>query len=563
MQFTTRIYLSVCVFFIVATGLSKNTYDVIPLPSHLEEHTGEFHIDNKTRFLVSFKDKEQKRIAGVFVQQVFRSSGIYISVLNKDSFLPTTDYILFKLDTPTVSALNQREAYRMEVEKDKINLSSSGEEGFYYAIQTLLQLMPAEVFSPIKVQGNIHWIVPCCSIEDAPRYIYRGMQLDVCRHFFPVSFIKKYLDLMALHKMNTFHWHLTEDQGWRIEIKKYPRLTIIGSKRKETLIGHAATVPEKYDGKEYSGFYTQAEIKEIVSYARDRFITIIPEIELPGHSLAALAAYPELACTSGPFEVACKWGVFTDVYCPTEKTFEFLDNVLQEVIDLFPGTYIHIGGDECPKESWKKSAFCQQLIKNQSLKNEHELQSYFIKRIEQFLSSKGRKLIGWDEILEGGLSPQATVMSWRGTAGGLEAAREGHDVIMTPSAYCYFDHYQADPKKEPLAIGGYTDLEKVYQFEPTPDSLNAEQAKHILGAQGNVWTEYMLNGKQVEHMVFPRACALSEVVWSPKQERNLASFTERMKQHYRRLEYLDVNAARKTDNAAISSPTKQPEKQER
>jgi hexosaminidase len=367
------------------------------------------------------------------------------------------------------------------------------------------------------------------------------MHLDVCRHFFPKEFIKRYIDFLSMYKMNTFHWHLTDDQGWRIEIKKYPKLTQIGAWRKATLIGHYSQFPHIYDSTLYGGFYTQDEIKEIIKYASDRNITIVPEIEMPGHSLAAIASYPELSCTGNPQQVAADWGEFEDVYCPTEETFTFLENVLSEVIDLFPGKYIHIGGDEVSKDSWKASKFCQDLIKREGLKDENGLQSYFVKRIEKFINSKGKTLIGWDEILEGGLAPNAVIMSWRGTQGGIDAARLGHDVVMSPGGYCYFDYYQGDPRSEPLAIGGYTTIEKVYSYEPVPTELTKSEQGRILGAQGNVWTEYIPDTKQVEYMVFPRIAALAEVLWSPKDKRNYDDFRDRLLTHFDYLNYFGIN----------------------
>lgn len=408
------------------------------------------------------------------------------------------------------------EGYRIRIREDGIRIFFREPAGAFYAQQTLLQLVSPE--------GTF----PCLDIEDAPRFAYRGMHLDVGRHFFPVEFVKKYIDVLARHKMNYFHWHLTEDQGWRIEIKKYPRLQEVAAWRKETLKGHYSDQPHQFDGKRYGGYYTQEEIKEVVEYARQRHVTIIPEIEMPGHAQAVLAAYPELSCHGKPVEVATKWGVFENVLCPKEETFEFLENVLLEVMELFPGPYIHIGGDECPKAQWKESAFCQDLMQKEGLKDEHELQSYFIRRIDKFLTGHGKKLIGWDEILEGGLSPNATVMSWRGVQGGIEAAHAGHDVIMSPTSHCYFDYYQSQHPREPLAIGGYLPLEKVYSFEPVPAELTAEQAKHILGAQGNVWTEYMPTSTQVEYMAFPRALALAEVLWTPAEQRDFEGFQKRL-----------------------------------
>lgn len=351
------------------------------------------------------------------------------------------------------------------------------------------------------------------------------MHLDVARHFFDVDFVKRYLDIMAYYKFNTFHWHLTEDQGWRIEIKKYPKLTELGAWRTEK------------DGSRYGGFYTQEEIKEVVAYAKKLHITIIPEIEMPGHSRAALAAYPELSCTGKKQEIPNNWGVFKDIYCAgNDKTFEFIEDVLDEIIDLFPGSYIHIGGDEAPKDRWEECDKCQARMTKEGLGNEHELQSYFIKRIDAYLTSKGKKLIGWDEILEGGLAENATVMSWRGMSGGIAAARQGNQVVMTPGTHCYFDHYQADRAFEPKAIGGYTSLKKVYEFEPVPEDLFTEQKSLILGAQGNVWTEYMHTTDYVEYMILPRMLALSEVLWGKEDSKNWSAFQERLQDHFRLFE---------------------------
>ena len=400
-----------------------------------------------------------------------------------------------------------------------------------------MQLFPADVDASKPI------LIPTVEIKDTPQFKYRGMHLDVARHMYSVDFIKKYIDMMARLKLNTFHWHLTEDQGWRIEIKKYPKLQEVAAFRKETLIGHYSDQPHQFDGKRYGGYYTQEEIKEIVAYAQERHITVVPEIEMPGHSQAAIAAYPELGCTGEQVEVATKWGVFEEVYCPSEKTFEFLEDVIDEVVELFPGKYIHIGGDEAPKTRWKNCAYCQQLIKEKGLKDEHGLQSYFIQRMEKYINSKGKQIIGWDEILEGGLAPNATVMSWRGTKGAVEAAKEGHDVILTPTSHCYFDYYQSDNENEPLAIGGFLPLEKVYGFNPIPKELTKEESNYVLGAQGNVWTEYMPTEQQVEYMAFPRMIALSEVVWSQPENKNYKDFVKRLESYQKRLDAWDVNYA--------------------
>jgi hexosaminidase len=418
------------------------------------------------------------------------------------------------------------EAYEIRMKNNRIDVVANTKTGVFRAVNTLWQLV-------LLGRETEQQVIASVNIQDQPKFEWRGMHLDVCRHFFPVKFIKKYIDLLALYKMNVFHWHLTEDQAWRIEIKKYPKLTEIGAWRKGTMVGPYDE--QKFDTIRYGGFYTQEQIKEIVQYAADRHITVVPEIEMPGHALAALAAHPEFSCTGGPFEVARGWGVFDDVFCAKDETFQFLEDVLSEVLELFPSTYIHIGGDECPKVRWKSCAKCQNTMKQNGLKDEHELQSYFVQRIEKFLNSKGRKLIGWDEILEGGLAPGAAVMSWRGTQGGIEAARMKHHVVMTPGSHCYFDHYQGNPKYEPLAFGGYTTLEKVYGFNPIPAELNKKEAQYILGAQGNVWTEYMDSEKQVEYMVLPRLLALSEVLWGTSNPVMYDRFLQRVEQHMKHI----------------------------
>lgn len=428
--------------------------------------------------------------------------------------------------------------YHMVVNEEGVDIFSTSASGLFYGTQSLMQLI---------VQEKKDWQVPYLTLTDFPRFSWRGLHLDVSRHFFPVDFIKRYIDLMARYKFNTFHWHLTEDQGWRIEIKKYPKLQEVAAFRKETLIGHYSTQPHQFDGQRYGGFYTQEEIKDVVAYAAERFVTIVPEIEMPGHALAALSAYPHLGCTGGPYEAATLWGVFDDVYCAgKENTFTFLEDVLAEVIELFPGQYIHVGGDECPKTRWKECAQCQKRIKDEGLSDEHELQSYFIQRIEKYLNAKGKKLIGWDEILEGGLAPNATVMSWRGEDGGIAAAKARHNVVMTPGFALYFDHYQGDPEKEPLAIGGNTPLKKVYSYEPIPESLDQDEQRFILGAQGNVWTEYMKTPEHVEYMTYPRALALAEVVWSPKEARDWNSFVNRLSHQFALLERQNVNFRKPT-----------------
>ena len=381
------------------------------------------------------------------------------------------------------------------------------------------------------------------NIVDEPRFKWRGMHLDVGRHFFDVSFIKKYIDYIAMHKMNIFHWHLTEDQGWRVEIESYPKLTEISAYRDESLIGHYRDEPREYDGKKYGGYYTKDEMKDIVDYAKKRYITVVPEIEMPGHSRAALAAYPELSCTEGPHTVAKLWGVHKEVFCAgKESTFEFLETVLTEVSEIFPGEYIHIGGDECPKDRWRNHDLDQDRMRKERLSNENELQSYFIKRIEGILNNLGKRLIGWDEILEGGLAPGAIVQSWRGMEGGISAANAGHEVIMSPTSHAYFDYYQSrDIDNEPLAIGGYLPLDKVYQFEPVPEEIDEDKAHLILGGQGNLWTEYISTDEKAEYMALPRMSAMAEVLWSPRHLLNFESFSKRMEWHYLRLDRSNTN----------------------
>ena len=413
-----------------------------------------------------------------------------------------------------------REAYHLTVTPRGVRIEAGGGAGIFYGLQTLRQL--AE--SPGNGAGRG---LPALEIRDRPRFQWRGLHLDVVRHFYGVDFVKRYIDLMARYKYNTFHWHLTDDQGWRIEIPGLPRLTEVGAWRRQTILGKNFD-PFIGDSTPYGGYYTDDEIREVVRYAAERYVTIVPEIEMPGHAKAAIAAYPALACTPGPFEVGMVWGVEDDILCPTEHTFRFLEQVLTRVMTLFPSRYIHIGGDEVPKVRWKNSPFAQQLIRREGLRNEEELQSWFVRRIEAYLGAHGRRLVGWDEIIDGGIAPAATVMSWRGTAGGIAAARQRHDVVMTPGTHVYFDHLQGPRDGEPLSIGGYTPLEKVYAFEPVPAELTPEEGRHILGAQANLWTEYITAPEQVEYMVYPRALALSEVLWSPASTRAWTSFTGRL-----------------------------------
>ena len=522
----------VSVGFSSACSTPRNP-SVIPQPVQMEVGRGGFDLDADTRIVLSNPTNlEVQQLTESWARPIRATSGFNLLLVDTPDDAPS-NMITLRLSQ---DAPHPVEGYRLNVTSDAVTVEAKTPAGLFYGLQTLTQLLFGDHTSG--------WSVPVLQIVDAPRFAYRGMHLDVGRHFFPVAFVKKYIDLLAMYKMNKFHWHLTEDQGWRIEIKKYPKLTEIGAYRQETVMGknfERFDRPYVGDGKPHGGFYTQDEVREVVAYAHARYIDVIPEIEMPGHATAALAAYPEFACTDGPFDVPTTWGIFEDVFCPKEETFQFLEDVLTEVIALFPSQYIHIGGDEVPKVRWQESEVAQEVISREGLADEDELQSYFIKRIESFLQAQGRRLIGWDEILEGGLAPDATVMSWRGMEGGIEAARQGHDVIMTPTSHCYFDYYQADPEQEPLAIRGLTPLEKVYSFEPVPEMLSAEDAEHILGAQGNVWTEYMATTDYVEYMVFPRMLALSEVVWSPPDLRNWEGFVQRLPDHLRHLDALGVN----------------------
>ena len=523
----THLYLKFLII-ILLTGCRPEIDEIIkpsiiPKPLSQKIGNGSFIFNNDVAIVSEPKLQEVSNYFTLYLKDNYN-----FELSNNNS----TKKITFKID----DSINNDEGYELNVSKNDITIKSKHAKGAFYAVQSLIQLLPL----PSDLNS---FKILCLRIKDQPQFKYRGMHLDVGRHFFSVDFIKKYIDLMARLKMNTFHWHLTEDQGWRIEIKKYPKLQEIAAFRKETLIGHYNDQPHQFDGKPYGGFYTQEQIKEVVAYALTRQVTIIPEIEMPGHSQAAIAAYPELGCSGKQVEVATKWGVFDEVYCPKESTFNFLEDVIDEVVELFPGKYIHIGGDEAPKTNWKNCEYCQKLIKKEGLKDEHGLQSYFIARMEKYINSKGKQIIGWDEILEGGLAPNATVMSWRGTSGAVQAAKEGHDVILTPGSHCYFDHYQSENENEPLAIGGFLPLEKVYHFNPIPEELTDKEATYVLGAQGNVWTEYMQTEKQVEYMAFPRAVALSEVLWSSPEYKNYQDFIHRLEQYQKRLDQLEVNYA--------------------
>jgi hexosaminidase len=521
-----KLYKLFLFIFLTTICFGQSNLPIIPLPQKMEYHSGNFVLSSKT----VIQSKDASSFEALFLKENIKNqTGLVLQILPEAPKAVSKINLVFDVEGPAES--NLKEVYKLMVTNQSVTIKAEYNQGIFYGIQTFLQLIPSENKAEIKI--------PCLEIKDHPKFKWRGMHLDVGRHFFTISFIKKYIDYIAMYKMNTFHWHLTEDQGWRIEIKKYPKLTAVGAWRNGSMVGHYDE--QKFDSIHYGGYYTQEEIKEVVAYAASRHVTIVPEIEMPGHSLAALAAYPELSCTGGPFEVGKKWGVFDDVYCPKEETFTFLENVLSEVMALFPSEYIHIGGDECPKTRWKTCAHCQKLMKEKEIKDEHELQSYFIQRIEKFVNSKGRKIIGWDEILEGGLAPNAAVMSWRGTEGGIAAAKQKHFVVMTPGSHCYFDHYQGEPKNEPVAIGGYTNVEKVYSFNPIPKELSNEESTYILGAQANVWTEYMNTPEHVEYMIMPRMAALSEVLWGTSNSIKYKDFENRVLQHFKLYKKKGIN----------------------
>lgn len=514
----------------------KRAVSIIPKPQHLALKQGQFILTPDTKIYVPEKSEELQSIANMLATSIKFVTGAQLQVVEKK--VPSRAKNIIQLTLNSKPDTLGKEGYTLEVTPDKIILAANEANGLFYGMQTIWQLLP-----PTKTDVPV--AIAALSIADKPRYEWRGMHLDVTRHFFPVEFVKQYIDYLAMHKLNTFHWHLTDDQGWRIEIKKYPKLTEVGAWRDSTLIGHYWDLPQTYDHTRHGGFYTQEQVKEVVKYAQERYITVVPEIEMPGHSSAALTAYPQLGCTGGPYKVEPRWGIFKDVFCAgNEQTFTFLEDVLTEVMALFPSKYIHIGGDESPKDRWKVCEKCQARRSSEGLHDEHELQSYFVQRMEKFVNSKGRQIIGWDEILEGGLAPNATVMSWRGTKGGIAAAKEKHFVVMTPGTHVYFDHYQGDRELEPTAIHGYSPLSKVYAYEPTPEELSKDEQKYILGAQANLWTEYIPTTEHVEYMAMPRMAALAEVLWTPAKLKDWESFKQRMQQQYQRYDAKGINYAK-------------------
>jgi len=524
---TSKLIILIGFQFLFTSVFSQdfNSSGIIPKPLQETKKQGSFIITSTTKLYIL----ETQNVSTIFLNQYLKDLSGFTLSKGKNA---STNGINFLIDS---TLKIKPEGYFLSISKNRIDIKAKDKSGLFYGLQSLIQL--------IKKNGK-NLSVPAYEIKDEPRFAYRGMHLDVARHMFSVAAIKKWLNVLAFYKINNFHWHLTDDQGWRIEIKKYPLLQTKSAYRKETLIGHKRSNPHTFDGKRYGGYYTQAEIKDVVKYAAELNINTIPEIEMPGHARAVLAAYPNLGCTGGPYEAATFWGVFDDVFCAgNEETFSFLEGVLDQVITLFPSKYIHIGGDECPKTRWHDCPKCQKRIKDENLKDEHELQSYFIARIEKYLHTKGKKIIGWDEILEGGLAPDATVMSWRGLEGGIAAAKLKHDVIMTPEKFVYLDYYQSLNKNEQTAAGGYLPLRKVYEYEPMPKELNLEEQTYIKGVQANVWTEYMSDVKKTEYMIFPRILALSEMAWSVPEQKNYNNFLQRVNSNLRFLKGINYSTS--------------------
>ncbi|MFN5421836.1 MAG: beta-N-acetylhexosaminidase [bacterium] len=564
MRLKAVVFLLTLVFTMDQPFVYSQSTEIIPYPIETIRGQGFFTFNSKTTFYYTKKDSIVQGSIQPLLQKLSDAAGFKLT------------YSANKAQRNVVSVsltadVAEAGGYVIKVTPESVDIKAKDPVGVFYAIQSLLQLLPPEIEGR-SISSTIAWKLPSVIIRDAPAFRYRGLMLDVSRHFLPLPFLKRLIDLMAMQKMNNLHLHLTDDQGWRIEIKKYPRLTSIGGVR-------SGTLQDKYPGKgndnnEYKGYYTQEEIKELVAYAAKKFINIVPEIELPGHSSAAIAAYPALSCfpeessytaeamhskaalekakVAGTKIVQESWGVFNDVLCPSDFTFQFMQDVLDEVIDLFPSKYIHIGGDECPKDFWKRSSLCQDLIKKYDLKDEHVLQSYFIQRIEQHINKRGRNIIGWDEILEGGLAPNAAVMSWRGTSGGIESAKQSHDVIMSPDGYCYLNFYQSEDPGDSIAWGGFLPLKRVYSYDPIPTELDSAQRKFIMGVQGNLWTEYVKSTALAEYMLFPRAIALAEVGWS-RNKPGFENFAERLMPYLKRLDQLKVNYSRHLFDIALQS----------
>ena len=536
-----------------AVGADKSLA-LLPQPLRVERKAGAFALNRDTAIRIDKGFADAASIGKQLAARLRHSTGLNLAVTPWDGETAVHNAIV--LSAKNADAALGPEGYTLEATADDVAIAATAGSGLFYGVQTLLQLLPPQVFSPTKAEGSVAWTIPAVRIEDRPRFRWRGLLLDVARHFFSKEEVKNFLDLMAQHKLNTLHVHLTDDQGWRVEIKRYPKLTQLGAWRKDIGFGLDPKQGTAYgaDGR-YGGFFTQEDVREIVAYAKARYVTVVPEIEMPGHAGAALSVYPEFSCTGGPFDINVDGGIFHGIYCPgNEAALAFLQNVLSEVLELFPSRRICICGDEVPKDNWRKCGKCQARMRAENLKNEDELQSYFVRRIEKYLNAHGRILVGADEILEGGLAPNATVFSWRGMGGGITAANAGHDVIMIPTSHCYFDYYQAKPG-EPKAIGGFLPLETVYSFEPIPPSLAADRVPHILGTGGCLWSEYFPNYAHVQYMTYPRACAMAEVTWTDPKLKKWEDFRNRLDTHLQRLRAQGVNyrRPRPTDNAPGNS----------
>ncbi len=518
------------------TGDASAQIAVIPQPVSVTARPGHFTLTRRT---VIWTDRASEALGHQLARYLEPATGIALRVQAGGTLPPGA--IVLRRDA-SLKRLGP-EGYRLDIRPARVVARAPETAGLFYAIQTMRQLLPPDIFRDAPVE-KIAWTMPSVLIEDHPRFAWRGAHLDVGRHFMPKEFVKKYIDLIALHKLNTFHWHLTEDQGWRLEIKRYPRLTEVGAWRKETIVGHQSRDRSawQFDRTPHGGFYTQDDAREIVAYGKARFVNVMPEIEMPGHAVAAIASYPEIGFTDDPIQVATNWGIFSDILNADPSTVQFMQNVLDEVLQIFPSRYIHIGGDEADKAKWKVSPRIQTRIRELGLSDEHELQSWFIRQMDSFLTGKSRRLVGWDEILEGGLAENAVVMSWRGTKGGIAAARAGHDVIMAPESHTYLNYYESpDQAVEPIAHPGLLPLDKVYGFEPIPAELEPEFAKHVLGAQAQIWSEYLAGPKNVEYQAFPRLSALAEVVWTPIERKNYEGYLARLQVHEERLQRMDVN----------------------
>ena len=551
----SAILIGLAACWLASTALAATELAVIPQPQNIERREGAFKL---TPDLVIATDAASKDTGKFLAERLRPATGYSIKAKVRKGPDQTFRGSVIILTTENAKTNLGAEGYELSVTPGVVTISAPTQAGLFYGAQTLLQLLPPEIFSA-QAMKDFNWEIPCVKISDAPRFAWRGLMVDVSRHFYTKQEVEKILDVMALHKLNTFHWHLVDDHGWRIEIKKYPKLTSVGAWRPS--VGFSlptnSTTAYRKDGR-YGGFYTQKDIREVVAYAQKRHITVVPEIEMPGHSMAALSAYPEFGSGPGPFQIPLTAGVQRGIFSPAKpEAFEFFQNVLTEVFGLFPGKYLHIGGDEVPKGSWLNDPACQALMEREGLKTKEDLQSWFTRRMEKFINSRGKTLIGWSEIRQGGLAQNAVVMDWIG--GGREAASEGHDVVMSPTTHCYFDGPQSrDRKAEPKGSGGFVPLRKVYSFEPVPSGLAPEFAGHILGAQGNLWTEMVPNLKHAEYMIFPRVFALAEVVWSPKQPRDYDDFLRRLKTDEHRLDQLGVNyrSSALGDGAGVQNQTK-------